>query len=45
MLIILLAEQVISGKLDINKIGNNFRIRDRVEAKIKEMLGEEEAGV
>lgn len=42
VLIILLAEQVLSGKIQIEQIGNAFQLRQRVEAKIAEMLGEEE---
>ena len=40
MLVILLAEQVLSGKISIDQIGNTFNLRSRVEAKIKEMMGE-----
>lgn len=42
MLVILLAEQVLSGKIKIEQIGNGFNLRKRVEAKIKEMLNEQE---
>lgn len=42
MLIILLAEQVLSGKIQIEQIGNFMNLRAKVEAKIKEMLGEVE---
>ncbi len=44
MLVILLAEQVLSGKIKIEQIGNFMSLRAKVEAKIREMLGEEEAG-
>lgn len=42
MLIIMLAEQVLSGKIKIEQIGNFMNLRTKVEAKIKEMLGEVE---
>ena len=42
MLIILLAEQVLSGKIRIEQIGNAFNLRTLVEQKIAEMLGETE---
>ena len=42
MLVILLAEQVLSGKIQIEQIGNAFNLRTLVEQKIAEMLGETE---
>ena len=42
MLIILLAEQVLSGKIKIEQIGNTFNLRTLVEQKIAEMLGKTE---
>ena len=42
VLIILMAEQVLSGKIKIEQIGNAFNLRKRVEEKIAEMLGETE---
>ena len=40
VLIILMAEQVLSGKIKIEQIGNAFNLRTLVEQKIAEMLGE-----
>lgn len=42
MLIIMMAEQVLSGKIRIEQIGNAFNLRTLVEQKIAEMLGETE---
>ena len=42
VLIILMAEQVLSGKIKIEQIGNAFNLRTLVEQKIAEMLGETE---
>lgn len=41
MLVIMLAEQVLAGKIKIEQIGHAFNFRTLVEQKIKEMLGEE----
>ena len=42
VLIIMMAEQVLSGKIKIEQIGNAFNLRTLVEQKIAEMLGETE---
>ena len=42
VLIIMMAEQVLSGKIRIEQIGNAFNLRTLVEQKIAEMLGETE---
>ena len=42
VLIIMMAEQVLSGKIRIEQIGNTFNLRTLVEQKIAEMLGETE---
>lgn len=38
MLVIFLAEQVLTGKIKLSQIGNNFNLHDLVKAKIAEML-------
>lgn len=42
VLIIMMAEQVLSGKIRIEQIGNAFNLRTLVEQKIAEMLGKTE---
>lgn len=42
VLIIMMAEQVLSGKIRIEQIGNAFNLRTLVERKIAEMLGKTE---
>ena len=42
VLIIMMAEQVLSGKIRIEQIGNAFNLRTLVEQKIAEMHGETE---
>mgnify|MGYP003591058611 CR=1 FL=1 len=41
MLVIMMAEQVLAGKIKIEQIGHTFNFRTLVEQKIAEMLGEE----
>lgn len=42
VLIVMMAEQVLSGKIRIEQIGNAFNLRTLVEQKIAEMLGQPE---